>query len=117
MSLSDRFVRRQSDRLVLNNEIFRIVGANIYYFAFSTEPDQIRLLDLVSDFGFNVLRIWAFNDFINLPPNPVVPIDTHLCFQFLNPGAGMPDSERAASASSISTVQSNLRVSAVFGSS
>ena len=68
------FVQRQSDRLVLGNDTFRIAGANIYYFAFSAEPDQIRLLDLASDFGFNVLRIWAFNDFINLPPNLPFPL-------------------------------------------
>jgi mannan endo-1,4-beta-mannosidase len=90
MPLNDSFVQRQSDRLVLGNDIFRIAGANIYYFAFSPEPDQIRLLDLASDFGFNVLRIWAFNDFINLPPNPSVPADTHVCFQFLDPGASIP---------------------------
>jgi mannan endo-1,4-beta-mannosidase len=90
MPLNDTFVQRQSDRLVLGNDVFRIVGANIYYFAFSPEPDQIRLLDAASDFGFNVLRIWAFNDFINLPPNPPVPTDTHLCFQFLDAGVGMP---------------------------
>jgi mannan endo-1,4-beta-mannosidase len=89
--LNDSFVQRQSDRLVLGNDTFRIVGANIYYFAFSPEPDQIRLLDAASDFGFNVLRIWAFNDFVNLPPNPSVPADTHFCFQFLNPGASMPE--------------------------
>jgi mannan endo-1,4-beta-mannosidase len=86
-----RFVQRQSDRLVLGTEAFHIVGANIYYFAFSAEPDQIRLLDLAADFGFNVLRIWAFNDFINLPPNPPVPADTDVCFQFLNPGGSAPE--------------------------
>lgn len=87
----DSFVQRQSDRLVLGNDTFRIVGANIYYFAFSAEPDQIRLLDLASDFGFNVLRIWAFNDFIDLPPNAPVPAETDVCFQFLNPGASAPE--------------------------
>jgi mannan endo-1,4-beta-mannosidase len=85
------FVQRQSDRLVLGNDTFRIVGANIYYFAFSAEPDQIRLLDLATDFGLNVLRIWAFNDFVNLPPNAFVPAETDVCFQFLNDGAGAPE--------------------------
>jgi mannan endo-1,4-beta-mannosidase len=85
------FVRRQSDRLVLGDDVFRIAGANIYYFAFSTETDQIRLLDLASDFGFNVLRIWAFNDFVNLPSNASVPAETDVCFQFLNPGANAPE--------------------------
>ena len=91
MPLNDAFIQRQSDRLVLGNDTFRIVGANIYYFAFSPEADQIRLLDLASDFGFNVLRIWAFNDFINLPPNPVIPAESHICFQFLDPGSSMPE--------------------------
>lgn len=92
----DSFVQRQSDRLVLGSDAFRIVGANIYYFAFSAESDQIRLLDLASDFGLNVLRIWAFNDFINLPPNPPVPAETDVCFQFLNPGASSPELREGA---------------------
>jgi len=85
------FVQRQSGRLVLGNNTFRIVGANIYCFAFSAEPDQIRLLDIASDFGLNVLRIWAFNDFINLAPNTPVPAETDVCFQFFNPGASAPE--------------------------
>lgn len=88
MSPLDSFVERQADQLVLNNNSFRIVGANIYYFAFSTESDQTRLLDLAEEFNLNVLRIWAFNDFINAPPNPPVPSDNDVCFQFLNPGTG-----------------------------
>ncbi|MBV9155062.1 MAG: cellulase family glycosylhydrolase [Acidobacteriaceae bacterium] len=85
------FVETQSDQLVLGDEPFHIAGANIYYFAFSTEADQTRLLDLAEDFGLNVLRIWAFNDFINVPPNPPVPGDSEVCFQFLNPGAAAPE--------------------------
>ncbi len=91
MSLINSFVQRQADRLVVSDEEFHIAGANIYYFAFSTEADQTRLLDLASDFGFDVLRIWAFNDFINIAPNPPVPRDSDVCFQFLNPGASDPE--------------------------
>lgn len=85
------FVQSQSGQLVLNGDNFQIAGANIYYFAFSSEADQARLLDLAGDFGFNVLRIWAFNDFVNLPPNSPVPGDSDICFQFLTPGASQPE--------------------------
>ncbi len=90
MALVDAFVIRQSDQLFLNNDPFRIVGANIYYFAFSTEADQMRLLDIAADFNANVLRIWAFNDFINVAPNPPIPGDTDVCFQFFDPATGAP---------------------------
>ena len=96
MSDGGGFVQRQSDRLVLGEDTFRIAGANIYYFAFSAETDQIRLLDLASDFGLNVLRIWAFNDFVNLPPNSSTPAETDVCFQFLNPGASAPELREGA---------------------
>ncbi len=79
------FVVRQSDQLLLDSEPFRIVGANIYYFAYSTEADQTRLLDIAVDFSVNVLRIWAFNDF------PASPGDTGVCFQFFNPATGVPE--------------------------
>ncbi len=91
MPTPNSFVQRQDDRLILDNEMFRMVGANIYYFAFSSEVDQVRLLDLASDFGLNVLRIWAFNDYINLLPNPPAPSDTDICFQFLATGASAPE--------------------------
>ncbi len=91
MASPNHFVVRQSDQLLLDNDAFRIVGANIYYFAFSTEADQMRLLDIAGDFGANVLRIWAFNDCTDAPANPPVPGDTDICFQFLNPDAGTPE--------------------------
>lgn len=91
MAPTDGFVIRQSDQLILNNHPFRIVGANIYYLAFSTEADQMGLLDIATDFGANVLRIWAFNDFINTPPHPPVPGDTDVCFQCLNAEAAAPE--------------------------
>ncbi len=91
MPILNSFVRRQDDRLILDNHPFRIVGANIYYFAFSSEADQVRLLDLAGEFGFDVLRVWAFNDYINLPPNPPIPADTDVCFQFLASGASAPE--------------------------
>jgi mannan endo-1,4-beta-mannosidase len=84
------FVRRQSDHLVLNGASYQIVGASIYYFAFAEEADQMRLLDIADDFGVNVLRIWAFNDHRTDPPNPPIPGDTEVCFQFLTPGEAMP---------------------------
>ena len=83
------FVQRQSDRLILDNRTFRIVGANIYYFAYSTEAEQLRLLDITSDFGLNVLRIWAFNDFIP-PTSTSLPGDADISFQFFNPETGTP---------------------------
>ena len=85
------FVQRRSDRLVLNDATFNIVGANIYYFAFSEEADQMHLLDIADSFGVNVLRIWAFNDYIDAPPKPPIPADTEVCFQFLPPGTGTPE--------------------------
>ena len=91
MSSINGFVQTQEGHLVVNGDAFHIVGANIYYFAFSTQADQTRLLDLASDFNLNVLRIWAFNDFINVPPNPPIPGDSDVCFQFLNPGANAPE--------------------------
>ncbi len=90
MGMLNSFVQRQDNCLIVDNHLFRIVGGNIYYFAFSTEADQVRLLDLATDFGSNVLRIWAFNDYINLPPNPPMPADTDICFQFFDPASGAP---------------------------
>jgi mannan endo-1,4-beta-mannosidase len=85
------FVQRQSDHLVLDGATFRIAGANIYYFAFSEQPAQMRLLEVADDFGLNVLRIWAFNDHRTDPPNPPIPSDTEVCFQFLAPGGSAPE--------------------------
>jgi mannan endo-1,4-beta-mannosidase len=85
------FVRRESDHFVLNGETFRIVGGNIYYFAFGEEAEQMQLLDVADDFGVNALRIWAFNDHRTDPPNPPLPTDTEVCFQFLAPGVSAPE--------------------------
>jgi mannan endo-1,4-beta-mannosidase len=90
------FVQRQSSQLLLNGEAFRIVGANIYYFAFSEQADQMRLLDIAEDFGVNVLRIWAFKDHVTAAPNSPLPGDTEVCFQFLAPGASEPELREGA---------------------
>jgi mannan endo-1,4-beta-mannosidase len=83
------FVERQSDSLVLNGAPFHIVGANIYYFGYGEEADQMSLLDIAESFGVNVLRIWAFNDYKDTPQNPL-PGDAEVCFQFLDPATGTP---------------------------
>ncbi len=67
-----------------------MVGANIYYFAFSTADDQARLLDLACQARLNVLRIWAFNDF-KPQRDRALPADTDICFQFLRPGSDGPE--------------------------
>ena len=79
------FVQREDDRLVLNGERFRIVGANIYSFGFRSAEEQGRLLDLAESFGFNVLRIWAFHD------QSETPQDGQVCFQYLKPGEALPE--------------------------
>jgi mannan endo-1,4-beta-mannosidase len=74
------FVERRGPRLWLNGSPFRIAGANIYSFAFRTEEEQIRLLDLAQRFHCKVLRVWAF-----LEGDPAG--DTEVCFHCLRPGA------------------------------
>ena len=82
----DGFVQRRHDQLLLSDSPFRIAGANSYYFAFSTEAEQVALLDLASAFGFNVLRIWAFSEWQRAaPPGPDA-----VCFQFLPPDSATP---------------------------
>lgn len=83
------FVQRQGEKLVLNGAPFHIVGANIYYLGYVEEADQMRLLDIADNFGVNVLRLWAFNDYKGTPDKPI-PGDTDVCFQYMAPGADVP---------------------------
>src|ERR1700761_6626398 len=83
------FVQRQRDQLVLNGEKFRIVGGNIYYFGFRDPTEQASLLQIADNFGVNVLRIWAFNDY-RTDKGPPVPRDTDIYFQFLPADGSAP---------------------------
>ena len=56
------FVTRSGAGLVCAGAPYRIAGANNYYLGFVAEPVQRRVLELAAGFGFNVLRIWAFQD-------------------------------------------------------
>jgi mannan endo-1,4-beta-mannosidase len=61
------FVERQGGRLALDGRPFRVFGANCYYLAYLPEDEQRRIFDLAVSFGFNTLRIWAFNDCATQP--------------------------------------------------
>jgi mannan endo-1,4-beta-mannosidase len=82
--MSAEFVQRRGNQLWLDDNAFRIAGANIYSFAFGTQDDQKRLLDVAQSFDCNVLRIWAFLD-------RDLPADTDVCFQSFRPGATAPE--------------------------
>jgi mannan endo-1,4-beta-mannosidase len=80
------FVRRRDGQLHLNESPFSIVGANNYYFAYSSEEEQNQLLALAGDFEFNTLRVWAFLDCASGPPS-----GDRVCFQYLPTGAEHPE--------------------------
>lgn len=77
-------MRRDGRDLTLGGSVFRVAGACCYYFAFASEADQIRILDLASDVGLNALRIWAFNDLAHAPRAG------ELCFQYFDDARSTP---------------------------
>ncbi len=82
-------MERRGQELWLDQESHRVAGANIYSFAYRTADEQSRLLDLAQAFGFNTLRIWAFND-------QQLPAADQVCFQWLRPGAVAPEIREGA---------------------
>lgn len=57
---SSAFIRRQGARLIDGARDYRIAGANIYYLAYLEEPTLTLALDLASNLGLNVIRLWAY---------------------------------------------------------
>jgi mannan endo-1,4-beta-mannosidase len=78
------FVERQTDRLAVDGSPFRVFGANCYYLAYLPEDDQRRVFDLAVSFGFNTVRIWAFNDSATQPDGQQV------FFRYRAAGAASP---------------------------
>jgi mannan endo-1,4-beta-mannosidase len=85
------FVRARGTQFVLDNQPFRVAGANNYYLAFESDVMVRRVFDLAAQMGLNTLRTGAFLDCGPAAPGAVPPgAKDGVYFQYLDSTTGRP---------------------------
>jgi mannan endo-1,4-beta-mannosidase len=85
------FVTRQDDHLMLDGEPFYYASTNTYELMYGEHPTVDAYFTRMNDFGFNVLRTWAFYDVATEDGQGGVEIaNKGTWFQYFDPETGAP---------------------------
>gem|GEM_PF-803718 len=63
------FVQKNNCDFILNNEIFKFIGCNMYELAYVDTVTTTAMLKDAADEGFSVVRFWAFGTFESIDKN------------------------------------------------
>jgi mannan endo-1,4-beta-mannosidase len=85
------FVRSSGIQFSLNDQAFRVAGANNYYLGFESDSMVMPVLDLAVQMGLNTIRTWAFLDCASAVSGSVPPnAKDGVFFQYLDSTTGSP---------------------------